>query len=107
MLLQDDRPGEELSTAPAGATTGSGIGDSLLKALDESIVGMAVGGADGRWIRVNRAFAQIVGYTPEELVGHRFEDITHPLDIDVDLDARRRIERGEIEAYQRIKRYVR
>jgi PAS domain S-box-containing protein len=40
-------------------------------------------------------------------VGRRFEDITHPLDIEVDLDAKRKIDRGEIEAYQRIKRYVR
>jgi PAS domain S-box-containing protein len=107
MLSQNERPSGELCAAPVGATTGSGIGDSLLEALDESLIGTAVGGADGRWLRVNRAFAQIVGYAPEELVGRRFDEITHPLDLDVDLDAKRRIERGEIEGYQRIKRYVR
>jgi len=83
------------------------LGDFLLQALDRSPIGTAIGGLDGRWVRVNRAFAQIVGYEPEELVGRGFADITHPADLDVDFETKARLERGEIDHFQRAKRYVR
>ena len=76
-------------------------------ALDEAPIGIALVGLDRRFFRVNRALASIVGYTPEELTGLSFQDITHPEDVDVDVEAARKLERGEIPRYQRAKRYVR
>lgn len=83
------------------------LGRFLLEALDRSPVGTAISGVDGRWFRVNRAFARIVGYEPEELLRLGYADITHPADLDVDLEFKTKLGRGEMEHYQRAKRYVR
>lgn len=45
---------------------------------------MSVVGLDGRWLRINRAYARMLGYEPVELIGRRFSDFTHPGDVDVD-----------------------
>ena len=34
----------------------------------------------------NRSLCEILGYPEEELLGKTFQDITHPDDLDVDLD---------------------
>ena len=83
------------------------LGNFLLQALDRSPIGTAISGLDGRWFRVNRAFAQMVGYKPEELVGLGVADITHPADLEVDFDTMAKLRRGEIDSYQRAKRYIR
>jgi PAS domain S-box-containing protein len=104
MLLLDEASSEQLAAAP---TTWPGIGDAFVRAIDESPVGTAIAGSDGRWIHVNRAFAQIVGFGPEELTGRRFEDVTHPMDLALDVEQVAKIERGEIQSYERAKRYIR
>jgi PAS domain S-box-containing protein len=75
--------------------------------LDEAPIGMALVGLDGRFLRVNRALCDLVGYTAEELVGLTFQAITHPGDLDTDLAAARRLERGELTRYEAAKRYLR
>src|SRR5262249_31775738 len=50
---------------------------------------------------------RMVGYEPEELLGLGFPDITHPADLEVDFDIKERLGRGEIDSYQRAKRYIR
>jgi PAS domain S-box-containing protein len=105
--MGEERVGEDLVPGPVEASALPGIGECLLRALEESPIGTAVGGSDGRWIRVNRAFAEILGYAPEELVGLEFRDVTHPADLDIDVENQRKLARGEIKNYQRAKRYVR
>ena len=48
-------------------------------------VGMALIGPDGRWLRVNDRFCAMVAKSREELIGERFETITHPDDVADDL----------------------
>lgn len=50
------------------------------RAFDDAALGMAVFDAVGKYLRVNRAFAQMVGYAPEELVGRSYLDLTFPDD---------------------------
>ena len=74
-------------------------------AFQNSAIGMALVGLDGRWIKVNNSLCQIVGYTEEELRGKTFQDITHPDDLQSDLDFVARLLAGEIDHYQMEKRY--
>jgi two-component system, cell cycle sensor histidine kinase and response regulator CckA len=68
--------------------------------------GMALVAPDGRWLEVNPALCQIVGYSEEELLGKTFQDITHPDDLDSDLAYVRQMLTGEILTYQMEKRYL-
>jgi PAS domain S-box-containing protein len=61
----------------------------------------------GELIRVNQKLAAITGYSTEELVGARFQDITHPDDRERNWEEFQRAMQGEIPAYRIEKRYVR
>ena len=75
--------------------------------FEQAAVGMAHVAPDGRWLRVNQKLCDIVGYTQEELVAGRFQDITHPADLDRDLAFVRQLLNAEIPNYSMEKRYVR
>jgi diguanylate cyclase (GGDEF)-like protein/PAS domain S-box-containing protein len=73
--------------------------------FDQAAVGIAHVAPDGRWIRVNRRLSEIVGYSPEVLLTKTFQDITHPDDLDADLQQLQRTLAGEISGYTMEKRY--
>lgn len=75
-------------------------------ALENAPIGMALVGLDGRWLMVNRALCEIVGYDGAELFGLTFQDITHPDDLDSDLAHVQELLRGESESYRMEKRYI-
>src|ERR687897_336807 len=67
--------------------------------FEQATVGIAHVATDGHWLRVNRRLCDIVGYEKEELLGLTFQDITHPDDLETDLEGARRLLAGEIETY--------
>ena len=75
--------------------------------FEQAAVGMAHVGVDGGWLRVNDRLCDIVGYPREELLQKTFQDITHPEDLEADLDHLRRLLAGEIGTYSMEKRYFR
>lgn len=75
--------------------------------FEHAAVGAAQVGTDGRWLRVNRRLCEILGYTHEELLEKTFADITHPDDLEADLEQVQIMLRGESELYSIEKRYVR
>jgi PAS domain S-box-containing protein len=75
--------------------------------FEDGPLGMGIIRPDGRLADVNDAFCQMVGYTPDELRNLSFADITHPDDIDANLDLQGKIFRGDIDHYQIEKRYIR
>jgi PAS domain S-box-containing protein len=75
-------------------------------AFDHAPIGMALVAPDGRWLRVNGALCQIVGYTEAELLAIDFQAITHPDDLEADLSHVRDMLAGTIQTYQMEKRYL-
>lgn len=75
--------------------------------FEKAAVGIAeVGALDGKWLRVNQAFCQLVGYTEAELLERSFQDITLPEDVERDLEYRRRLLVNELQTYSREKQYI-
>ncbi len=70
-------------------------------------IGLALLAPDGRWLHVNPALCRLVGYTTDELRTRTFQDLTHPDDLNADLDQVRRLLAGAIDSYQLEKRYIR
>ncbi|MEA2685547.1 MAG: hypothetical protein QOE93_742, partial [Actinomycetota bacterium] len=75
-------------------------------AFDEAPIGVALVAPDGRWLRVNRALCEIVGYPPEEVLGRSIQDLTHPDDVAADMEYIRQLLAGEMPTNQIEKRYV-
>ena len=83
-----------------------GAEERFRRAFDDSRVGMAVISTNGRFQRVNRALCELTGYPRDELVGKTFGEITHPDDVDANLDALRDLIEGERYGYRTEKRYI-
>ncbi|WP_164483699.1 PAS domain S-box protein [Polaromonas sp. SP1] len=75
-------------------------------AFEHAAIGMTLIGIDSRRLKVNNAFCQMLGYSEAEMLARSIYDLTHPDDIDWDLEQRRRALAGEIESFQVEKRYI-
>jgi PAS domain S-box-containing protein len=76
-------------------------------AFEQSAVGMSETTLDGQWIAVNQRLCQITGYPREALLLKRFQDLTHPEDLDSDLHQMQRVLAGELDGFTIEKRYIR
>jgi len=76
-------------------------------AFDYSAIGIALVSMEGRWLDVNQAVCNMLGYTKEELLERTFQEITHPDDLDQDIDYVNQLLHGRMETYQMEKRYFR
>ena len=81
--------------------------ETFSQAFDHAPIGIALVSPEGRWLRVNRALCDLTGYAEGELLGKTFQDITHPDDLEKDLEHVERMLAGEISTYQMEKRYFR
>jgi len=79
--------------------------DQFEQVFDRAPIGTGLLDRDGRWMLVNRALSEITGYTADELVGKKFEDIMHPDDAHNDTLQRKQLLAGKIPAFQVEKRY--
>ena len=75
-------------------------------AFGQAAVGLAQLAPDGRWLRANQKFQDIVGYSEAELRGLTFRDITPDHEWLADEDAQRRLLAGDTASYTREKRYL-
>ena len=84
-----------------------GYGDDLFRStFRASPIGMAILDADGRYLALNGALAQILGVPEPSAVGRTFGDFTHPDDRARDNDLLGRLASGELPYYQVQKRYI-
>ena len=75
-------------------------------AFDNASIGMALVALDGKWLQVNQALCDLVGYTEEQLLKLTFQAITHPDDLDADLALVDDVLAGRRTTYQMNKRYL-
>jgi PAS domain S-box-containing protein len=75
--------------------------------FEQTGVGMGHVAEDGRWLRVNQRLCDLLGYTKEEVLTHKFQDIVYPEDLAIELRQARRIVAGELDHYSIGSRYVR
>ncbi|CAN7299551.1 PAS domain S-box protein [Phenylobacterium sp. LjRoot225] len=76
-------------------------------AMEHFDIGTAFVSLEGRWLHVNRALRELLGYDDDELSRLTFQDLTHPDDLNADLEQLDRLLAGEISAYRMEKRYLR
>lgn len=79
--------------------------ESFVWAFENSTVGMALIGMDGKWIQVNNSICKSLGYTKKELLQLTFQDVTHPDDLESDLRLLNELVSGKRDSYQIEKRY--
>lgn len=75
--------------------------------FEQAGVGIAHVAANGRFLWLNQRFCDIVGYSPQEMLARTYQDITHPDDLDADLELARQVLAGERPSYSMEKRYIR
>ncbi|AFZ22930.1 PAS domain S-box [Cylindrospermum stagnale PCC 7417] len=75
--------------------------------FDQAAVGIALVALDGRFLQINPALCEITGYNYEELIQMKFQEITHPNDLETDWEYGRRVLAKEISGYSLEKRYIR
>jgi two-component system cell cycle sensor histidine kinase/response regulator CckA len=73
--------------------------------FERSTIGKSITSRDGRLFKVNQAFADMLGFTIEELQGRGLTEITHPDDLAPTLEALARLFAGEQTRHRMEKRY--
>jgi PAS domain S-box-containing protein len=76
------------------------------RVFEEGPLGLALVGTDFRFVKVNSALCQMVGYDEAQLVQMSFMDITHPDDVRADVELAEKLFKGEIPFYRIQKRYT-
>jgi PAS domain S-box-containing protein len=74
-------------------------------AFEYAVIGKALVSPDGRWLKVNRAMCEMLGYTEAELMRMTFQEITHPDDLEADLKLVEEMLANKRQTYQIEKRY--
>lgn len=101
VLEQDHLQREQLQSDMARETS-----EALFEAaFQHAAIAMAIVAADGRWLRVNDAVCDLLGYSSRELLSMDFQSITHPDDLDKDLEQVQALLRGDKNQYWMTKRY--
>jgi PAS domain S-box-containing protein len=76
------------------------------RVFEEGPLGLALVGMGYRFVMVNSALCQMMGYSEAELLQMSFTDITHSDDVRADVELAERLFRREIPSYRIEKRYV-
>jgi len=76
------------------------------RVFEEGPLGLGLIGKDYRFLKVNSALCQMVGYSGAELTSMSFGEITHPDDLNADLKLAEQLFKREVPFYRMTKRYV-
>ncbi len=76
------------------------------RAFDDAPIGMALIDLEGRWLRLNRAIAQMLGHTESELRSKTLREFSHQDEVDVDGPLVRELLAGRRRSYAIEKRLM-
>lgn len=74
--------------------------------FEQAAVGISHTSLDGRYIRVNKKFSDITGYTHDELLSLNYKDVTFQDDIEIDAKQRAELIAGNLESASVEKRFI-
>ena len=80
--------------------------DLFMNAFNFSAIGMAIVSMDGRLLKVNASLCKIMEYSAIELEQMTFQEITHPDDLELDLNNLNKMLTEETQYYEMEKRYI-
>jgi PAS domain S-box-containing protein len=72
----------------------------------DAAIGTAIASLDGRWLQVNPALCHLLGYSEEELLKRRWQEVTHPDDVSAGEDEFKRLLAGIVPWARFEQRYV-
>ncbi|MFB6345380.1 MAG: PAS domain S-box protein [bacterium] len=75
--------------------------------FEQAAVGMAHVDLDGTLLRLNEKFCELLGYSHDELKSKTFQELTHPDDLERDIEQVERLLEQEKDQYSIEKRYLR
>jgi len=75
--------------------------------FEQAAVGISHVAVDGTFLRVNQRLCDLLGYTRDELLALTFQQLTHPEDLNADLDLLNQVLARRRENYAMEKRYLR
>jgi PAS domain S-box-containing protein len=76
------------------------------RAFNDAPIGISLVSPAGRYLRVNKCYCDLLGYSQAEMLQMHFKDITHPEDVEADLWGFEQMNRGETQTFQMEKRYI-
>ncbi|HEY9810994.1 MAG TPA: PAS domain S-box protein [Halomicronema sp.] len=74
--------------------------------FNQAAIGIGLISLNGDFLQVNPALCHITGYSPKELRQKRFQDLSHPDDLQAYLTKNARLRAGEIKDFSMSKRYL-
>jgi PAS domain S-box-containing protein len=81
--------------------------ETFRAAMEHASIGMALVEPGGRWLKVNGAICEMLGFTDVELLRMDYQSLTHTDDLEADMGIVRQMLAGTIHTYQIEKRYRR
>ena len=105
--IERELAGEDLENKIIRRTEELNLTQKMLTyAFDYSPIGKALVSLEGRFLRANRMLCRILGYAEEELLTKTFQELTHPDDLQDDLDFVNQLLAGRSSEYEMEKRYL-
>ena len=84
----------------------SQLAEQFQRVYERAFAGIAIIDWEGRILRCNPAFCDLIGYREDELRGKHFGAIIHPDDAEADVEKGRRLRAGEAASYEIESRYL-
>jgi PAS domain S-box-containing protein len=76
------------------------------RAFHDAPYGISLVAPTGQFIKVNAYYCTLLGYTEAELVSLKFHDITHPEDLETDIEVFQQVIADQKPSFQMQKRYI-